>query len=45
MVGKMCILQATVVCVTVKFELRCVSVMTMVEVCAAAVCTTLLSCF
>jgi len=43
-VGKMCILQATV-CVTVKFELQCVSVMTMVEVCVAAVCTTLLSCF
>ena len=27
-VGKMCILQGTVVYVTVKFELRCVSVMT-----------------
>lgn len=32
-VGKMCVLQATVVYVTVKSELRCVGVMTMVEVC------------
>jgi len=45
-VGKMCILQAIVVYITVKFELRCVSVMMVVEECAAAaVCATLLSCF
>jgi len=44
-VGKMCILQATVVYVTVKLELRCVSVMAMVDVCAAAAVCTILSCF